>query len=170
MYNRKMPEKWSALARLCPGNPVSRIGPYSTRSCDSAKSGLRGGTNLHLGVFHLYPHFFILSEVFISSPLFHLSSVFFRILSGSSSRILAFLPHLIRPDDICSIRLHLILPASSSLHCLIFLNISISAAQTGVQSTDEASERFVQVKLQPDEDIKGSYLSNCTCKGVEGSD
>ena len=96
------------------------------------------------GGFHLYPHFFILSEVFISSPLFHLSSFIVRFLSGSSSRILIFLPHLIRLGDICSIRLHLChlssLSASSHPSSLILAALSHLPQHLYLCSTDQGPE------------------------------
>ena len=96
------------------------------------------------GGFHLYPHFFILSEVFISSPLFHLSSVIYRILSGSSSRIFIFLPHLIRLADICSIWLHLCHLSSSSASShpsnLILTVLSLLPQHLYLYSTDQGPE------------------------------
>ena len=85
-----------------------------------------------------------LSEVYISSPLFHLSSVIYRILSGSSSCILIFLPHLIRLGDTCSIRLHLCHLSSSSASShpssLILTVLSLLPQHLYLCSTDQGPE------------------------------
>ena len=128
--------------------------------------GFEGWHRPSSGGFHQYTHLFILSEVFVSSPLFHLSSVIFRILSGSSYRILIFLPHLIRLGDICSIRLHLchlssLSPSSHLSHpsSLILTVLSHLPRHLYLYSTDQGPEhrqafrlqrRSVRVKLQPD--------------------
>ena len=119
----------------CLSSPSARV-PHKVQ--------LEGWHQPSSGGFHLYPHFFILSEVFISSPLFHLSSVIYRILSGSSSRILIFLPHLIRLGDICSIRLHLCHFSSSSVlsrpSSLILTVLSLLPQHLYLYSTDQGPE------------------------------
>ena len=128
-YTSCSPQLWSSRPPAC--GPTSPCWWETEISFCGIKS-LSGGTNLHLGVFICTPTFSSYPEVFISSPLFHLSSVIFCILSGSSYCILIFPPHLIRLGDICSIRLHLChlssLSPLSHPSSLIFTALSSSSS------------------------------------------